>query len=281
MAKNRNDLIRDIISALGGVPSGLTRNELLQEWLDSIGGSLWTPADTTTRLWLDSADASTITESGGFVSQWRDKSGNGDHAAQGVASRQPVTGVDSINGLNTLSFVDDYLLLDSLVDFSQYKSQELFVVMQANDNGSDKAFFAQFDGGSDSFLHRYTFDNMDIDLFYAAGSISSISTPDQNLTNALIYSSYFTPAEVGVKTTQNVSYTTKSLPQAIDNSISPVSIGARNGGSNSFNGKIAEIIFVSSSLSTDDRSRFEGYLAWKWGLVTDLPLSHPYKSSPP
>jgi hypothetical protein len=25
----------------------------------------------------------------------------------------------------------------------------------------------------------------------------------------------------------------------------------------------------------------EGYLAWKWGLVSKLPVGHPYKNQPP
>ena len=49
----------------------------------------WTPADITTALWLDAADASTITHSGGTVSQWNDKSGNSRHVSQGVTAQQP------------------------------------------------------------------------------------------------------------------------------------------------------------------------------------------------
>ena len=50
---------------------------------------LWTPAKITTTLWLDAADSSTITESGGAVSQWDDKSGNDRHATQGTAGNRP------------------------------------------------------------------------------------------------------------------------------------------------------------------------------------------------
>jgi hypothetical protein len=35
--------------------------------------------------------------------------------------------------------------------------------------------------------------------------------------------------------------------------------------------------------TTDDRRRqtVEGYLAWKWGLVANLPAAHPFKNRPP
>ena len=40
------------------------------------------PEDLNLSLWLDASDASTITHSNGSVSQWADKSGNGNHAVQ-------------------------------------------------------------------------------------------------------------------------------------------------------------------------------------------------------
>jgi hypothetical protein len=47
-----------------------------------------------------------------------------------------------------------------------------------------------------------------------------------------------------------------------------------------FDGKIGEIIMVST-IDTVIRQKIEGYLAWKWGLVSNLPSDHPHKSFPP
>jgi hypothetical protein len=47
------------------------------------------------------------------------------------------------------------------------------------------------------------------------------------------------------------------------------------------NGDVAEIIVVNSALATADRQIIEGYLAWKWALVSTLPNDHPYKNNPP
>jgi hypothetical protein len=55
-------------------------------------------------LWLDAADTATITESGGSVSQWNDKSGNGYIFTQGTGAAQPKTGTRTQNGLNVLDF---------------------------------------------------------------------------------------------------------------------------------------------------------------------------------
>ena len=48
------------------------------------------PLSLNPALWLDGLDADTITEDTGKVSQWDDKSGNGNHAIQPTAGRRAV-----------------------------------------------------------------------------------------------------------------------------------------------------------------------------------------------
>lgn len=52
-----------------------------------------------------------------------------------------------------------------------------------------------------------------------------------------------------------------------------------------FQGYVFEaIIYLVDSYDTEaesERKKIEGYLAHKWGLVSDLPKDHPYKNSPP
>jgi hypothetical protein len=50
-------------------------------------------------------------------------------------------------------------------------------------------------------------------------------------------------------------------------------------GDMTWNGKIAEVIIYSSSLTQNAREMLEGYLALKWGLQANLPASHPYKAA--
>lgn len=38
---------------------------------------------------------------------------------------------------------------------------------------------------------------------------------------------------------------------------------------------------VARQLSTANRQRLEGYLAWKWALEANLPAGHPFKNTPP
>jgi hypothetical protein len=45
------------------------------------------------------------------------------------------------------------------------------------------------------------------------------------------------------------------------------------------NGYIQEVIVYNSALSLSQYQQVEGYLAWKWGFVSQLPANHPYKTN--
>ena len=45
--------------------------------------------------------------------------------------------------------------------------------------------------------------------------------------------------------------------------------------------EIAEIILFDNSLSDENLLKMQGYLAHKWGLHENLPISHPYRNEIP
>jgi hypothetical protein len=46
-------------------------------------------------------------------------------------------------------------------------------------------------------------------------------------------------------------------------------------------GNIGEVLVYNRNLSVSERQTIEGYLAWKWGMVANLPARHPFKDYPP
>jgi hypothetical protein len=44
-------------------------------------------------------------------------------------------------------------------------------------------------------------------------------------------------------------------------------------------GQLGEVIVYSTQLPADERQRIEGYLAWKFGVQTNLPASHPWANT--
>jgi hypothetical protein len=53
------------------------------------------------------------------------------------------------------------------------------------------------------------------------------------------------------------------------------------GGTAAVGGVISECIAMDRNATTEERQQVEGYLAWKWNIVSVLPADHPYKNSPP
>jgi hypothetical protein len=81
-------------------------------WLANAAtfAALWTPAETNTAVWLDASDASTVLTSGGAVTNWQDKSGNGRDVLQSDSEYQPTNGIRTISSLNAIDFHSGHAL---------------------------------------------------------------------------------------------------------------------------------------------------------------------------
>ena len=60
----------------------------------------------------------------------------------------------------------------------------------------------------------------------------------------------------------------------------------RNRGSQTYGGKLFEFIAAQGQPGTGSGNKMyiekaEGYLAHKWGMTSNLPVSHPYKNTAP
>jgi hypothetical protein len=87
-------------------------------------------------------------------------------------------------------------------------------------------------------------------------------------------------------TTLGVNGVLSSAPASgMGNNEGGLTIGSFNGttGYAEYNASfdVAEILIYGASLSTNNRQLVEGYLAWKWGITSNLPSDHPYKTTSP
>ena len=236
----------------------------------------WTPADITTNLWLDAADASTITESGGAVSQWNDKSGNTRHATQGIAVNQPTTG-GTINGVTALNFGDNTNVQYLNINQFGTGTYTWFFIVDNSDNTTNNASILGAANGR---------------TYLPIGATGPTNTNYARVNN--VNNPAGLQLLVDGETTQSIS-TRQDAYDALDKPVlfviedSPIMnanllVGSafRTGGASAYrmNGQIGEAI-VMSSPSLEDRQRIEGYLAHKWGLVANLPASHPYRAAAP
>lgn len=255
-------------------------------WLITPSFTQWTPALISTALWLDAADASTLTTSSGLVDQWRDKSGNARHA-NGTTTTRPAYASTTLNGKNTLTFdgTDDRLVtsavslhtgLYSVFAVARAATSNTFLVVCSQDQStSNAARNGQYIRTNSATPETVSFNN---------SGTAFVATATSTVTNWNSYSAIRESALITLFANGNAGTGVAITGTAASNA-NPMTIGARESTANTFNnhwnGDMAEIIFLGSVATTDTRQRIEGYLAHKWGLTANLPSNHPYKVNPP
>lgn len=239
----------------------------------------------TCALWLDAADANTVIRTGSTVTQWNDKSGNGNNATAGTS---PSYNTSGINNLGVISFNGSSTFLNTQDVYSQ-RSFAVFVVVrrQASNLGSGSGNFPIIGGSATS-------NNANFHLTW----VNSVDTTLRMgfYGNDLNYTSF--PAYSGSAATEPayliMAYYTPGTRQIFVNGTLAASDGNGTNLSSStgmtlgrfpisnsfFNGFIGEYIVFNGALSSSLRQQVEGYLARKWGLLSTLPATQPYKSLP-
>jgi len=237
----------------------------------------WAPtnASATMNLWLDAADQNVLTISSGLITEWRDKSSLANHAIPNSGEEPAFTTID---GLNAIRFTGSKRLF-STDKLTVRDFRNVFIV-------------CKYEQGT-AFVSASTF----CALFSAAisgGSANGNCFFSSGVTQAWSGVSYLN-GPLFLNATQITADTTNRtvLPQLntslgfmSSNATSAVSVGGYGIGTlreitSPWDGVVCEIVSYGSTLSTTDRQKMEGYLAWKWNLVNLLPAGHPYKNTRP
>ena len=270
--------------------------------------TVWNPSMITTVLWLDAADASTITESGGAVSQWNDKSGGATNFTQSSAGAKPTTNSATLNNKNVLVFDggDTLLAGDTLDNVWTGAAFHLFCVAKNDDvTSSNGAILTKTAGNPDNqraFGHYLRSSKLELTAHYSLDTLNFTivqgSTSISNSTWTIGTVAYTSTGSGTANTPNRVQMTVNGTDQVeavsnfagnlgtIQNGTAQLAVGSLAGTSGTTNavpltGAIGEIIVTASVLSTLNRQRIEGYLAHKWGLTANLPSDHPYKNYAP
>jgi hypothetical protein len=249
-------------------------------------GVPWTPAAITTALWLDAADASTVTTVSSAVSQWNDKSGNGRNAEQSTAANRPAYQSAAQNGLNVLTFdgSNDWLSLPNAAAPSG--ANGTFAACKPTHGVTGLGIITRAYYWGSWYLNSTGFGATARYNVGRAGTddASAIVTGLTNSTDKILsgtYDNINASLSVNGGTAVNTAYT----PNIFYNVNDRPTIGAFRDSNNLvaslFNGPMYEIIVVHSAPSTDTRQRIEGYLAHKWALTAGLPADHPFKTAAP
>ena len=237
--------------------------------------------------WYDSTDTSTITLStGDTVADWRDKSYDTNNLSEVDYTDLPVYGTTNINGLSTVDFDGGTAInLDDSTSTSIDISSDCYMVYAGFNNtyASTSTMFQLTNATLDNLIIRNTSANKSQLLIKdgAAFNLNIVLNSPGGVDNrAVIY----TIDNVGNDVTLAFNYT--DIDSGIKNGnpdpFTKLTLGAQSDDVNGLGGQVGELVIVQADdISLTNKQKLEGYIAWKWGMVDDLPGDHPYKSAAP
>ena len=215
-------------------------------------------------LWLDAADSSTITLSGSNVTNVVDKSGNGVVLSNATGFTYPNRsfngsypsflclngGGGRANAAATLGYNSAFAQTTPFtVFFVSHQTQVGYGYIMDSQSGSSR---------------QYTYNTL---LNTPFGN----STTDITSTPSVVSMTWISGTSVlYLNGTSNYSGGLGSFTTG------GIIVGNRFSINESWPGHICELIYYSGQLGTPQRQQVEGYLAWKWGLQSQLPFTHPY-----
>ena len=241
------------------------------------GISLWfDPSDSST-LYQNSSLTTPISADGQTVSGMADKSGNGYYA---TSTAGPTYKTNIVNGKSILRFNGSQWINNVSYSFPNTAYSIFAIGYLTTNNGTYQRLLQAY---PDGVLFLGTLNGV-IATFtgvgnwqggVAANSPSYTQTGTWYCTEMLLTGSTLYPYVTGNAQTTKGSSTTSSFTN--------LNIGGANGAYSGqpWTGDIGEILVYNSYLADADRQKIEGYLAWKWGIQSQLPSNHPYKNASP
>jgi hypothetical protein len=239
-------------------------------------------------LWLDAADASTITESGGLVSQWNDKSGGGRHFSQATGAAQPRTKLRKRNRRNVLSFDGGDSLRGSTASdwVSLHNGTNYIIALVAQSLVStESAWLGTNTGGSASgaqgvMLLRTADDRISHEIARSSGTVvlntsaASTLTGNWNVITVLAQPTTGVLSRSGIFLNDNAEIATNAATGSVTttNPQRALTIGATvapSTGNAMFHitGDIGEVVIVTGANATEaTRASLHTYLKSRWSL---------------
>ena len=259
----------------------------------------WSPSDVTISGWIDANDSENYTASGTTLTGVTDKSGTSSFNVNGTPTIVSA-------GLNSLSVFDfsgtsENIMSASYISHTDGSGNHWAIGVFLADNVNNKrdsfwSFHTTTSPERDYSISSATSSNSwpgEIDLDGLSNNrISSTMGNGENWSSSALIDNWHIVVAIFNKTGNRIQVRLNGSfvvnVSDYDNSIqtSQELRLMRNRGSVHLDGRVAEFFSVKDIPGTggtdiSDVEKAEGYLAHKWGLSGNLPVTHPYKSSAP
>jgi hypothetical protein len=251
----------------------------------ATGGSAFSPSSITSMaVWLDSSDPTYMVVSGSNVSAFLDKSGNNRSTINKYGSVYAASNdQNSLTSVvfNTGGFTGNFGSTYTGSEVTGFIVGTMSNVTPTYDRYMSIGVLGTGEPGN----------NLYANLIYRDTNVSSLGT-DRNGSyvgpiNVPANNTYFiASARQGSNSTflgvnGAIPTTTAGRAAAFGYSGYGIGVGTTANLAQSVRGKIGEWLIYHANLAPFDRQKVEGYLAWKWGLDSNLPTTHPFKTAAP
>ena len=243
-------------------------------------------------LWLDGADVSTmfqdtagalpVRSTGSTVALWRDKSVSANHASN--TSAQPNVTFAAQNGLNVVNFTGAQYLTLSTSTLPTGTTECTFFFLTRTTNSGVQVFFTYgADPNASGRNPQFFYGNGSLNIDLYGGGSTSDST---NFLNSYVLTTCTFTRTTNTAWDNGSPFTGGSTAITLNTGTGWASIGVGrippgNVLAYYLIGQMGEMVVFNRVLSPSERQQMEGYLAWKWGLQTNLPVSHTFRANPP
>ena len=214
-------------------------------------------------LWLDAADASTITLNGSGVSQWNDKSGNGRNATQSTAAIQPTYTTNNLNGRPTLRAVGDKNMVVSGWTYANTNTSVFVFRGSALNQGIAQR--GTLNDGPRSALQGSPTVTLRTTIHGSSATQITAEAP-YTLNQWAIGASIITSSTIATYSNGTFSAAASYSP-GLSGNLGLVLFALNTSNLYAINGGIAEFMAWDRSLSEAEVTRVARYLSKKWGIA--------------
>ena len=211
--------------------------------------------------WFDASDTTTISDSGGTVTEWRDKTGYGRNLddAQGT----PTTNATTLNGNNVIDFNGTTDQLRGQLP-ALSRTHTIFVVAKLT---TDDVVISEYGSGSKRFgLPAFNDPNWVADGYGVGGTrglnVDHVPWLLMGRADGDTLSNEFQVNRIQVGTSSAI------------NRFKGLTVGNNPSGANDLDGYVAEIIMYNRALTDSEVTQVYDYLSDKWGVAPyELPVT--------
>ena len=236
----------------------------------------WDPASmgTDLQMWYDFSDSSVITESDGIVSRVEDKGPRNMELTVFPGSTGPSVSASTINGVNVLHFDGDNLYneVDTNEELTHSTTNPLYLTTMFQIVTMKYQFF---------WALRSSTQNPRITLRTSTGQLEVLGSSGQNHSHVSVGEPFIFTVKMAETECQTYLNGTLGDDQF---TISRTIMNDLHIGTNEQDSQYADALYGDFMIYRGDdttRKQVDGYLAHKWGLTSNLPDGHPYKTSAP